>query len=120
MGWQQMNISITEIANRGSANNDRRGVWGQNTERDLMEKLNEEIDELETAIYCNEYKSFSHMPDDDDQFVQAFENQIKDTVGGELANIIIVACSGAKKHGIEGELLSMFISACLRYDSLRE
>jgi phosphomannomutase len=110
-------MTIKQIATAGHNNAVKNGFYFNDSEQAIKDKLDEEIEELKTAIYCKDYKSFPNIKGvDDDSFIFMFERFIKNTVGGELSDIIITALSGAVELGIPIEL---FIEAGIRYNSLR-
>lgn len=111
-------MTITEIATTAHENASNRGFYGKDPEQAIKDKLDEELDELKTAMYCKDYKPFPNIRSmNDEEFVFAFERFIKDTVGGEFADIIITALSGSKELGIPIEL---YIESVLRHNSLRK
>ena len=110
-------MTIKEVAQAGHDNAVKRGFYFQDSEQAIKDKLDEEIEELKTAIYCKDYKPFPDIKRlDDEAFQFAFQRYIKDTVGAELADIIITALSGAVELGIPIEL---FIEAVQRNNELR-
>lgn len=110
-------MTITELATTAHDNASNRGFYRTDPEQAIQDKLDEELDELKTAMYCKDYKPFPDIRRlNDEEFVFAFERFIKDTVGGEYADLIITALGGATEQGIPIEL---FIKAGLRYNKLR-
>lgn len=107
---------IKEIAQRGHNHAVKNGFYFQDSEQAIIDKLDEEFDELKKSVYCNDYKPFPKLPENDDEFIVVFERFIKNTVGGELSDIVITTCSGAKELSIPIEL---YIAAGLRYNELR-
>ena len=110
-------LTIKEIAEHANKTARMHGKYGDDPERAIVEKLLEEIDELETAIYGQNYGHYPMDSKDNDKFKASFEEHTKDTVGAELADIIITALAGAVELGIPIELN---IERGLRYNRLRK
>ena len=109
-------MTIKEIAEHAYNTAEMHGHYGNNPEQAIIDKLEEEVGELDNAFYCNDFKPFPMLPKDNDKFKQVYEEYIKDTVPGELCDIIVTACAAAKKYEIH---LELFIPAVLRYNKLR-
>jgi len=110
-------MTIKEIAQQGHANATKHGLYYQDSEQAIKDKLDEEIEELKTALYCKDYKPFPNIKNMDDELFQfTFQRFIKNSVGAELADIIITALSGSVELGIPIEL---FIEAVQRNNALR-
>ena len=111
---------LSEIMESAYKSAERRNVYGENPEQAIIDKLYEEVGELEDALYCNNYKHFpGNQPKDNEKFKAMFEEHIKDTVQAELIDIILVSFCALQKLGIEPELAGMYIDAQLRYNSMR-
>ena len=110
-------MNIKEIAEHANKTARMHNHYGSDPERAIVDKLLEEIDELETAIYGQNYGHYPMDSKDNDKFKDAFEEYTKNTVGAELADIIITALAGAIELGIPIELN---IERGLRYNRLRK
>ena len=110
-------MTIKEIAEQAYKTAEANGKYGEDPERAIVEKLLEEIDELETAIYSQNYGHYINKIEDDNEFIVAFETYRKDTVPQELIDIVITALAGCKKLGCIPEI---DIENGLRYNRLRK
>ena len=110
-------MTIKEIAEQANKTARMHGHYGDDAERAIVEKLLEEIDELETAIYSQNYGSYPAESKDNDKFKASFEEYTKNSIGAELSDIIITALAGAVELGIPIELN---IERGLRYNRLRK
>jgi len=110
-------MNIQEIAERAHKNAVNRGFYNDDAETAIKDKLIEEVDELEQALYCNDYREFPKLAKDNEKFRVAFEMYIKDSVGGEIADIIITALAASVELGIP---IEDYLSACLRHNEIRK
>lgn len=91
-------MTINEISHRGHKHADRHGFYFHDSEMAIIDKLREEVDELEAGFICqltSDIKAFN--------FTKLFEARIKNSIGDELADIVITALSAAVELGIDIE-----------------
>lgn len=96
------------------------GGCGYTPRINILQKLKEETLEFQTAIrnkYCSDITIFNKAKfPDNNRWKELFEQEIKDTEGDELADIVIVCLAASKKLGID---LHKHIEAKLRYNEVR-
>lgn len=100
-------MTINEAAHRGHKHADRHGFYFDDSEAAIIDKLREEVDELETGFICkltSDIKAFDDADTfSDKEWMARFESEIKNTQGDELADIVITALSSAVELGIDIE-----------------
>lgn len=113
-------MTINETAHRGHKHATKHGFYFDDAEMAIVDKLREEVDELESGFICNLKSDTQAFIDATeaypDTFKTIFEAKIKNTIGDELADIIITALSGAVELGID---IEKHIDSKLCYNELR-
>lgn len=95
---------------------------GKTAEKNIIEKLKEEVGEFEEAINNSNFGQNYTLHraikyDVDSSFINRFENDVKNTVGDELSDIIITALAAAKELGID---IESHIISKIMYNQIRE
>lgn len=117
-------VRFKELGDRTEISATRRGqLDGDNEFRDMRDHLIDEIGELEEATIeatgfgkKDEISNFKfHQPDED--YVNDYKENYKDSEGGELADLILITCLYAKRRGID---LDKHVAAKCRFNDLRE
>lgn len=112
---------ITEVANRSFNHADKCGFYKSDPPKEIMKKITEEAKEFICAVIGNAYGQ-NYRTDRALKYLKVgevfrFENDVKNTVGDELADIVITALAGARKLGID---IEKHIIAKMEYNEIRE
>lgn len=114
-------VDVNKIAMIGHLHAVKHGFYGDNPPKAIYKKVCEENKEFYSAVIGNAYSDIEAFENTDtfseEEWMARFESEIKNSVGDELADIIITALAGSRELGID---IEKHISAKMEYNKSRE
>ena len=109
-------LKLNQIQVQAHRTADRRNQLTANTTITLLAKLMREAGEAVDAVVKNRIMDVDTFNEKSDNFYSEFENQVKNTLGDELADVVLYALIIAEENHLN---LEKHIQCKLKYNDLR-